>query len=187
MRWIPFLILGYLVVLLQTTAGRFLTFTTQAAGSIGPDLAAVVVVFVALYVRNWADGMLAAWALGLAVDLTAGAGGPGATAVGPMAVAYCLVAGLLYRVREAFFRERALTQAFLGGAFCLLTHAFWVTTQSLLAYKAMTWPAYGRTMLQAAGLSCYTAVLMPLGHFLLRAVQRWFLPAPAGPGARARR
>ena len=37
MRWIPFLILAYVVVLAQTTLGRVLVFTTQAVGSIGPD------------------------------------------------------------------------------------------------------------------------------------------------------
>jgi rod shape-determining protein MreD len=184
MRWIPFLILAYLVVLLQTTAGQFLTIKTAGIGSIGPDLTALVAVFVAFYARNWVDAVLAAWALGLAIDLTA-AGGPGAvTVVGPMSIAYCVATGLLFRVREAFFRERALTQALLAWAFCLLAHGLWVTAQSLLAAGEMTWRGYGQTLLQAAALACYTAVLMPMVHFALSKCQRWFLPAPVGPGRR---
>ena len=187
MRWIPFVILAYLVVLMQTTLGRFLTFTTAGIGSIGPDLIAMVAVFVAFYVRNWVDGMLAAWVLGLVVDLTTGGAAAAGTVIGPMPIAYALAAGLLFRVREALFRERALTQALLAGGFCLLTHGLWVTVQSLLAYDAMTWSAYGKTLLQAAALAAYTAALMPLAHFALGKVQRWFLVAPVAAVRAGRR
>ena len=187
MRWIPFLILAYLTILLQTTLGRVLMFSAAGIGTIGPDLAALLAVFVAFYVRTWADAMLAGWALGMAVDLTAVAGVGAGTVVGPMAIAYALVAGLLFRVREAFFRERAVTQAFLAWAFCLLAHGAWVSMQALLVDGPVGWPEYGRTMLQAVGLACYSAVLMPLMHFLLMRCQRWLLAAPVGPGTRPRR
>jgi len=185
MRWVPFLILAWLVVLVQTTFGHALTVRTSALGSIGPDLAALLAVFVAFYVRTWPEAMLAAWALGLGVDLTT-AGGVGATtAVGPMALAYALTAGLLFRVREAFFRERALTQAVLSWAFCLLAHGAWVTAQSLLAPGDTNWAAYGRTLLQALAVACYTAALMPLAHLGLSKCQRLFLATPVGPGRRS--
>jgi len=187
MRWVPFVILAYAAVLLQTTVTRALAFTAAGVGTIGPDLLALTAVFIAFYVRSWPDAMLAAWALGLMVDLTAVGSAGAETAVGPMAVAYALAAGLLFRVREAFFRERAVTQTLLAWAFCLLVHGAWVTAQSLLAVGAMSWSAYGRTLLQAIGLACYSAVLMPLVHFLLMKCQRWFLAAPVGPGGRTRR
>ena len=187
MRWIPFLILAYVVVLAQTTLGRVLVFTTQAVGSIGPDLMALVAVFVAFYVRGWADAMLAGWVLGMTLDLSTAGGAGSVTALGPMSIAYALAAGLIYRIREAFFRERALTQTLLAWLFCLVTHGLWVTFQSLLALKEMTWGAYGRIVLQALALASYTALLMPMAHFGLARCQRWFLAAPVGPGRRMRR
>jgi rod shape-determining protein MreD len=186
MRWIPLLILAYLVVLFQTTVGRVLAFTTAGVGTVAPDLIGLLAVFVALYARSWVDAMLAGWALGFAVDLTI-AGGTGLpAAVGPMAAAYCLAAGLLVRVREAFFRERALTQALLAWGFCLITHAAWATVQSLLGLGAAAWSAYGQTLLQVLAVACYTALLMPLVHAGLLRCQRWFLAAPVGPGRRKR-
>ncbi len=186
MRWIPLLILAYLVVLVQTTLVRFVTFTTPTLGSIGPDLTALVAVFVAFYARGAAETMLAAWCLGLAVDLTAAGGVAGATVVGPMAIAYSLAGGLLYRIREAFFRERALTQAMLAWAFCLLTHGLWVTAQTFQAGENVSLSAYGRTLGQAAAVATYSAALMPLVHAALNPCRRWFLVAPAGPGTRRR-
>jgi rod shape-determining protein MreD len=184
MRWVPFLILVWVVVLLQTTFGRALTITTSSLGAVAPDLAALVAVFVAFYVRTWPDAMLGGWALGLAIDLTTSGGAGAGTAVGPMAVAYAVTAALLFRVREAFFRERALTQGVLALAFCLLAHGTWVAAQTLLARGDADWSAYGRTMLQAAALACYTAVLMPLAHLALGKIQRLFLATPVGPGRR---
>jgi rod shape-determining protein MreD len=186
MRWVLFFILAYLVVVFQTTAGRLLMVRTSSLGTIGPDLTALVVVFVALHAQNWADVMLAAWSLGAAVDLTTAAGPGGPTVVGPMAIAYALTAGLLFRAREAFFRERALTQALLAWAFCLVAHGGWVTAQSLLGRGPTSWSAYGRWLGQAAALAVYTAALMPLAHFALRKCRRWLLTGPVGRGRRAR-
>jgi rod shape-determining protein MreD len=187
MRWIPFLILAYLVVLLQTTLGRLLTFTASGMGSIGPDLTALVAVFVALHARSWPDAMMAAWTLGLAVDLTAAGGVGASTVVGPMSLAYALTAGLLFRVREAFFRERAMTQALLALAFCLVAHFVWVSMQSLLAPGGVTASAFGHALLQVLALACYSALLTPLVHFLLGKCGRWFLVSPVGIGGGRRR
>ena len=96
-------------------------------------------------------------------------------------------AGLLFRVREAFFRERAMTQAMLAMAFCLMAHGLWVTSQALLGAGEMAWSTYGRTLLQAVGVSGYTALLMPLVHFGLVKCRRWFLASSAGRRGRAGR
>ena len=187
MRWIPFVILVYLIVLFQTTLGRALTFRVAEVGTIGPDIAALAAVYVAFHARGWADAMLAAWGLGLAIDLTT-AGGVGVlTVVGPMPIAYALAGGLLFRVREALFRERALTQALLALAFCLLAHGLWVTAQWVLTGGGLHWPAYGWSLLQVLASACYSALLMPLMHVGLGKCRRWFLPAAAGPGRRMRR
>ena len=182
MRWIPFLILVYLIVLFETTLGRVLTIATASLGTIGPDLTALVAEFVAFYVRTGPDAMLAAWALGMAVDLTTTGGLGSVTVVGPMSLAYALTAGVLFRLREAFFRERALTQALLAWAFCTIAHGLWVTAQTLLAGGEAGWGAYGRTMGQALAIACYSGLLMPLVHFSLGKCQRLFLHAPVGRG-----
>lgn len=186
MRWIPLLILTYVVVLLETTVGQMLFIDTTPFGTVGPDLAALVVVFVAFYARSATDAMLTAWILGLAADLTVGGAMGAITVVGPMSISYSLVAGLLWRVRDAFFRERALTQALLAMAFCVLAHGMWVTAQAILASGSVAFADYGRTLLQVLAGACYTALLMPLAHYALSKCQRSFLVAAVRPTRRMR-
>ena len=92
MRWVFFLILTWIILIVQTTVGRLITFDTSVIGAIGPDLLAPLAVFVALYARQRRDAMLAGCVLGFALDLGA-AGGPDAGAVvGVMPIAYALAA-----------------------------------------------------------------------------------------------
>ncbi|HUS46739.1 MAG TPA: hypothetical protein VNA25_28435 [Phycisphaerae bacterium] len=186
MRWISFLILAYVVLLIQTTLVRLVHFTVASAGTIAPDLLAMVAVFVAMHVRSGADVMLAAWALGLAADLTTGGGPNALPAVGVMPIAYALAAGMVYRLREAFFAERVSTKIVLALLFCLVAHGIWVTVQSLLACRAMTWSAYGQMLVQALGLSAYTAALMAPAHWVLTRLGGLFVAAPAGRARRYR-
>jgi rod shape-determining protein MreD len=187
MRWIPLLILTYAVVLVQTSVGWVLFIDTSSVGSVGPDLVAMAAVFIALHARGASDAMLAAWILGMAVDLTTGGDMGSVTVVGPMSIAYCLAAGLLWRMREAFFRERALTQAILAFAFVAMAHGIWATAQALLAPGHVSLGDYGRTLLQVLAVAGCTAVLMPLAHWGLRRCQRFFLVSAVGPGGRMRR
>jgi len=180
MQWVPFIILAWLAVLMQASVGKVLTFSGGSIGAVGPDLAAIVATFFALNVRGWADVMLAAFVLGLGLDLSAGGGAGFASAVGPMPVAYALAAGMVYRIREAFFREHWLTQAMLAAIFCVVAHGLWITWQALLAYRTATWAAYVRMWLQVLSLAGYTAVLMPLGHLALARCQRWFISQAEG-------
>lgn len=184
MRWVPFAILGYLVLLAQTSVVRILTFEAGSLGAVGPDLVAVVALFAALNARSWQDAMLAAWCLGLGVDLTTSGGTGGVTVVGPMAVGYALAALAVNRMREAFFREWLVTQALTGLLFCLLAHGLWVTWQSLLAGDNMTWARYGHLLVQAGLLSAYTAALAPVVHLVLNRVSGWLVPTSAGRAAR---
>ena len=186
MHWIPFVILTYLVLLAQTTVGGVLTFSTHSIGLVGPDLAAIVAVFVALQVRSGADAMLAAAILGLGVDLTTGGGVGAPTVIGPMPIAYALAGGGVWRVREAFFADRPMTQALLAMAFAASAHGAWVTMQVLRA-GGIAWANYGTMLLQAAALAAYTAVLSPLGCFALGKIRRWFIPATSTRSRRQRR
>jgi len=187
MRWVFFAILVWVLVLIQTTIGKVLTFETRAIGTVGPDLLAAVAVFIALYVRGSADVMIAACVLGFVLDI-ASAGGPGSAAViGPMPIAYCLAARMLFEIREAFFRQSIPAQVFLSLLFCLTAHGLWVTGQSILAAGAMTWSEYGRMLCQAAAVSCYTAALTPLVFWLLAKLRRRLIPVSAEMSRRGRR
>ncbi len=179
MRWVPFLILVYLVLLAQTTVGKVLTFQETTLGTIGPDLAAIVVVFLALRLREGVELALASWVLGLAVDLTTA--GP---VVGPMPLAYVAASLAVLKMREAFFRERVATQMFLAMVFCLLAHGIWVTVESILTPAvSRSWGGYFQMVKQALALAIYTAVLMPLGHWVLGKLDRFII---ASPGQRTR-
>jgi rod shape-determining protein MreD len=178
MRWAPFIIAAYLVVVLQTTVAGLVQIREVWGLSFEPGLPALLAVYVACSVRSGAEAMLAAWVLGLGVGLTTAGGPGGSTALGPMAVAYALAAGGVYRVRGAFFVERPLTQMVLAAGFCVIAHGTFVTVQSLLAYGDMTWGYFGRLLLQAAGRSAYTAAVAPLAFGLLRRVRGALLAAP---------
>ncbi|MGA2265094.1 MAG: rod shape-determining protein MreD [Phycisphaerae bacterium] len=182
MRWVPFIILVYVVLLVQTTVGKMLTFPRTALGTVGPDLAAILAVFLALRLRDGADLAIAAWVLGLAIDLTTGG-----QAVGPMALAYVVAAAAVLRVREAFFRERIAAQVFLAMIFCLLAHGMWVTIQSVLTPSAgRSWGLYWQMLKQAFALAIYTAALMPVGHWALRKCERFLIAPQAGRSRGAR-
>jgi len=185
MRWVAVFILAYLALLAQTTLVRLVQIHGLGVGTVAPDLPAIVAVFLALHAGRAVDAMLAAWVLGLGLGLTASGGPGGGTVLGPMAVLYALTAGGLFRVREAFFRDRIHAQALLTLAFCLLVHGAWVTAQALRAFGYMTWPAYGEMLLQALGISVYTAVVAPLVHWALRRGQRVLMNVSAGRGRRA--
>lgn len=187
MRWVPLAILMYLFVLVQTSLGGVLTFDRMAVGPFGPDFLALLTVFVALYATSTLDAMLAAWVMGLLLDLTTAGGGGVASRVGPMAIGYALSAGLIVRLREAIFRERAMTQMIVAGLFCILTHGFWITVQAIGAGEGMTWAIYFRQWGQVLLSALYTALLMPLAHFVLFGIRGMIMTAPPSRTRRSRR
>ena len=177
MRWVPFLFATYALMLLQTTLGRLLTFSTDTVGQIGPDLAAVFAVFLALHARGAVDAMAGAWVLGFSIDLLSAGAVEGGACAGMMSLSYMIGAGVVFWAREAFFRDRPLTQAILGALFCLIAHGLWVSGQ---AARAGDWGAWRRMVPQMLALTAYTALLTPLAHVMLSRMRRWFLVAAAG-------
>jgi rod shape-determining protein MreD len=174
MRWVYFLILILLGVILQTTLVQLLWFQT-ALGWIGPELLAAVAVFVALNARNRTDAALAGWALGFGLDLTLS--GP---AMGLLPLLYAAAGAGLQHVREAFFRERAVTQMLLTFAFCAFVYEAWTLWDVLVGDGERL----GRRVLQALGLSAYTAVLAPLVYAALRRIDAVLLAMPVRRGKR---
>jgi len=180
MRWIPLVILAWVMILLQTTVVQVLTFQRLAIGTVGPDLLACFAVFLALYVPRQIDVLLAAWVLGIMLDL-ASAGGPGgASVVGPMAIAYVLAAMVVFSARDIFFRDRAFTRVVLTLVFCLIAHVFWVTLQSVLAWRREGWDQYGRMLLQAGALAAYSAAISAVLIPLLTRGRRWLIRVRSG-------
>jgi rod shape-determining protein MreD len=175
MRWFPFLILIYFSVLLQVALAN-LPVQFVITGNIAPNITAVLAVFFALSLRDPRDAMMAAWSLGFAMDLMLTGMGGVTTAVGPMAIAYVLGASVIFRVREAFFRERALARALLSLLFCLIVHCLWVTMQTLLGFA---WSDWWPAILKAIGISLYTALTAPLVCILLQKCGGLFIAAPA--------
>ncbi len=171
MKWSSLLIFSVIIVLVQATAGRVLSFSVGGVGTIMPDLMAVLVVFMALSARNGLDVMLMGWMLGFAVDLAV----VGPTPVGPMAIAYALAAWLVYSIREAFFYDRLMTRAMLTLIFCILAHVMWVLIQSMVASDAISGLRF-QLVLQAMLIAAFTAIISPPIFMVLNRVRRWFIP-----------
>ena len=172
MRWIYFLLVVLIAVLVQTTVGQVLWFRSSL-GWVGPVFPAAVAVFVGLHAHSALDAALAGWALGFALDLTLSGGG-----MGLLALLYAAAAAGVFRIREAFFRERVVTQVLLGFFFCVFAHELWLLCQALLPGGAHG--LSGRLALQALGLSAYTAVLTPLVCAALRRMERLIVAPPGG-------
>lgn len=184
MRWVPLIILAYVLTLLQATVGDVLTWTEGSLGPVGPDLVVLAAVFLVIHAPSLSDAMLTGWLLGMALDLSA-AGGPGGTAaIGPMALGYAFASAIVFQAREAVFRERKTTQMLLGLTFCVVAHGLWITLQSLLSWPVVSWRSYGRLWLQAGALAAYTGLLTPLGYAGMKRLRRWFIALPTGRQAR---
>ena len=185
MHWIAFAILSYAAAWLQTTAVHLLKFDLSYVGRVSPDLLVIVALFVCLYAHGLADAMIAAWVLGALVDLTTAGQGAGAvTVVGPMALAYAVAAAAIFKAREAFFRERITTRMLLGAVFCFIAHGIWVTVQSLLIVRHMSWGAYGGMLVQVVAAGVYTGVLTPICFLGLSRIERRLIVTTGGRSRR---
>jgi rod shape-determining protein MreD len=181
MRWPVLLVVAYLLLLVQATLGRALTIESAWPGPIGPDLAALLAVYLVLHVRADVDALLSACLLGWLVDLTTAGGAGDLTVAGPMALGYALGAFVLLQLREGVFRERAVPQILLALLFVVLAHGLWIVLQSILGRAEMSWGDVGRLLIQALGSAVYTAVLMPVLHVVFSAIRSWLLTsAPSG-------
>jgi hypothetical protein len=177
MRWIPFAILAWVMIVLQTTVAQVLTTDRLAIGTVGPDLLASLAVFAALYAQRQTDALVAAWLLGTILDLATAGGPAGGSVVGPMAIGYVLGAKAVFSVRGAFFRDRLPTRALMGLMFCLVAHWFWVTAQSILSWGQTPWAEYWRMIVQAVLISAYSALLAPALVAVFAGGRKWLMNA----------
>jgi len=177
MRWVFFLILAWVILIVQTTVGGLITFNIWWMGAVGADFFAPPAVFIALYARQKMDAMLAGCVLGFALDLGAAGGAESGAVVGIMPITYALAAWGVYSLRDAVFRDHALTRAHLTFLFCLLVHFAWVTLQSLLGGS---WSNYWPMLAQVLGLAVYSALLSLGIMFLLEKGRRWIIRPSVG-------
>ncbi|OPX23363.1 MAG: hypothetical protein B1H04_03810 [Planctomycetales bacterium 4484_123] len=175
-RWIYFLILVLLAVVVQTSVVPVVWFRTPL-GYVGPELLAAVAVFVALHVRSRVEAALAGWTLGFAIDLTLS--GPG---MGLASLLYMAASVGVYQLREAVFHERASLQFILSLLFCLFVYELWTLWGLLSGHLSR--PVAGGQAVLAAGLAVYTAVLTPLVCRVLKPFQKLLIATPPGRGRR---
>jgi len=173
MRWIYFLILVVVAMILQTTLVQLLWFRTSL-GLVGPELLAAIAVFMALNLRGSTDAALAGWALGFALDLTLT--GP---TMGLLPILFAAACWGLNRMREAIFKDRAPTQMVLAFLFCAVVYEFWSLVD--------VWRdggSIGMRSLQTLLMAAYTGVLAPLVYSALRKIDRLLAAVPTGRGGR---
>lgn len=182
-RWIPFLLLTYVLVLVQTTIGHILTVDRFSVGPFGPDLLIPLAVFVAFYAKDVYDAMLCGWAIGMLIDLTTAGGGGAATRVGPMALIMALAMWVTFNTRDWLYREKVLPQFIVGGLLCFVTHFLWCVVQIFFASRG--WGLLGSLCVQVLLSSLYTAVLTPVAFLLLWMCRKWLFAA--GASSRSRR
>jgi hypothetical protein len=96
-------------------------------------------------------------------------------AIGPMSIAYVIAAAVVYAIHGAVFPNRPLAQVASVLLFCLIAHPLWATAQAVCLWSSTTWDGYLRLLGQAGMLACYSAILAPVAHLVLRRTERWIL------------
>ncbi|MBN1345248.1 MAG: rod shape-determining protein MreD [Phycisphaerae bacterium] len=153
MRWLPFIILACIGIVLQTTV---IYRVELSHGS--PDLMFIIAVHYALHAVS-PDAMIAAWVLGFLTDLY----GPGR--LGVFAFGFGLMAIVIVQLRDSMFRDHPLTWMFVTFIGAWLVH--------FMAGVHFIWVAYphsGRTIIDvvlcATFTAIYTVVPAPYIHWL---------------------
>jgi rod shape-determining protein MreD len=162
MRWISFVILLLFVTVLQASVAPFV-----AVHTIRPDLMIILAVHYALAARG-SDAVLAAYFIGLAIDLTS-LGFAGDANVGLHALAFGLIATAIVKLRDLTFRESVVTQfLFTFAAKLLLSLMIGV----YLLYVLKLEFGWREIITVGAYTAAYTAVLAPYGYWFLRGLRR---------------
>jgi rod shape-determining protein MreD len=151
MHWIRFAIVAVIAIVFQTALAPHL-----ALSGIRPDWVFVLAVFYAL-LGPWPDACIAAWILGLLMDL-----GSVNDHVGLCALAYGAVAWLIVQTRDLVFPDHWLSHTVMTLIGALLVQF------TLAAYLGWTAPAGAPGLWgKAAWTALYTAFWAPYFHWLL--------------------
>lgn len=166
MKWVPFAILAVVTIVLQTTIVNH----TLVLGEVCPDWMFILAVHYALH-GPWPNAAIAAWILGLLVDLqTTDPTGTGT--IGLFAFSYGLAACVIVRVRRALFRDHFVTHIAVTFVmtFCVqfLVQLYFVWRPPTQAAAQLS-SAFVLALLTAA----YTAFCAPYLHWGLLKLRRW--------------
>jgi len=167
MRWMPFAIVAIMILICQTTIVQ-----VMAIQSVRPNWMFVLAIYYALW-GAWPDAAIAAWLLGLAVDLTSlGNGGR----LGLYAFSFGAAAWAIIKIRSVFFRDHAVTQFAVTLVFSLAVE--------LVVQGYRHWSVFGampesRVWASAFFTAVYTAVCAPYLHWVLFRMRGWTGVRPA--------
>ncbi|MBT3278707.1 MAG: hypothetical protein HN909_00695 [Phycisphaerales bacterium] len=186
MRWLALLVVGWAIVLVQSTFGRVLVLEDFVAGPIGPDMMIALLVLLGLNGKKTGEVCSGAMVLGLMVDLTTAGGVDGLTRVGPMMLAYGLGMYVIQMMREAVYRDSLFPVAILSGLVALVTHTTWIILQHLFA-DGGSFSAVLGSLAQVICSAVYTAVIVPWVYWILRGATTWILPSQPTERRRSRR
>lgn len=161
MKWMPFVILAVVVLVCQTTVVQ----TLMAIQSIRPQWTIILAVHYGLWGPS-PDAAIAAWILGLIVDLQTASPHP----IGLYAFSYGLAAWVVLRSRQALFRDHPVTHAIVTLVFAFAVQViaglyFWWKHRIPIDVEGLWRPAF-----LFAG---YTALWAPCLHWVLIKLQRW--------------
>jgi hypothetical protein len=183
MRWLPFVILAFVVLVLQSSLGALVVFDVPWFGLVAPDALAIIGLFIAMSCSDRTDALIAGWVLGFCLDLTVVGGVPTLAVLGPMSLGYVAAVWVIYSIREMIFGSRVGPQVVLACLFVLIAHGVWLVCQSVLAWS---WVGFGQSLRQMMGVMFFTGLLMPLGYRLLMPLQMMIMETPIRAGRQTR-
>lgn len=169
MRWIPFLLLVYVTVIVQATVGAVFSIPVGSL-VLRIDFMAALAVAVALRVRSGTDAILVGWVIGFALDV-ASPDWP----TGLWAMSFALAGGMVYRIREAVFGENPFTQVLMGFLFYLCASVLGLL---FIRLRVPERSHLGRDLATALLVAICTAAVSPVVCRLVGRVAPWILVQP---------
>jgi rod shape-determining protein MreD len=166
MKWVPFAILAIVTIVLQTT----IVNQVLDIGDVYPDWMFILAVHYALH-GTWPDAAIAAWILGLLVDLQSV--DPTRTGtIGLFAFCYGLAACVILRVRRALFREHFVTHIVVTF---VMTFCVQFVVWMYFAWRADTKSAgdIASALTMSLLTAAYTGFCAPYLHWVLLRMRRW--------------
>lgn len=158
MRWLPFIILAIVMLVLQGTIVQKI-----AIRGVWPDWMFILAVYYALWGR-WPDAAIAAWILGLLVDLQSRGW------IGLNAFCFGGAAWAILYIRQALFRDHPITQVVVTLVFALGVR---LAVGGYDAWRAGGGIPVGEIGSLAFFTALYTAACAPYVHWALIRVSGW--------------
>jgi rod shape-determining protein MreD len=158
MKWLQFVILAVIAVVCQTTVVE-----AMAIHGIRPNWVFILAVHYALW-APWPEAAIAGWLLGLTLDMTS------MGRVGVHAFTFGAAVWLITYIRQAVFRDHALTQF-------VITFVMMFAVQGVVVFYHW-WDAAGPVSLRGLGwtvlfTALYTAAWAPYLHWPLIRLEGW--------------